>query len=184
MRRRTGSCCLAARREPEAFGVLHDRYAEPIFRWARRAGLPEADAFDLVGEVFARAWVHRARFRDPGDGSVGGWLFGIARNLVASYRRSGRIEARARARLGIERTGEPDASDAIAERLDASAARPELEMAMDALPAAHRDAVRLRVVEGLAYPDIAARLGCTVTTARKWVSLGLRSLRERLEATP
>jgi RNA polymerase sigma factor (sigma-70 family) len=174
----------AARRHPEAFGDLYDRYAEPVYRWARRAGLPEPDAYDVVGEVFARAWVARSRFRDPGDGSAGPWLFGIARNLVASYRRSGKIEARARDRLHIERIDEPDASDAISERLDATAARPELELAMSALPGVHRDAVRLRVLEGLAYPDIAVRLGCTETTARKWVSLGLRSLRGRLEATP
>jgi DNA-directed RNA polymerase specialized sigma24 family protein len=130
-----------ARRHPEAFGNLYDRHAEPVYRWARRAGLPEADAFDLV-------------------------------------------EARARARLHIEQIHEPDVSDAIAERLDAAAAGPKLELAMSALAGAHRDAVRLRVVEGLAHPDIAIRLGCTVTTARKWVSLGLRGLRDRLETTP
>jgi DNA-directed RNA polymerase specialized sigma24 family protein len=46
---------------------------------------------------------------------------------------------------------------------------------------AHRDAVRLRIVDGLDYPEIALQLRCTETTARKWVSLGLRGLRTRME---
>jgi RNA polymerase sigma-70 factor (ECF subfamily) len=170
--------------DPSAFGELYDRHAAGIHRWARRSGLSEADALDLVGELFARAWVSRKRFRDPGDGNAGPWLFGIARNLVASHRRSGRIEGRARRRLGVPRLAEPDAAEAVADKVDALASRPELERALRTLPAAHRHAVRLRVVDGLAYPDIALQLSCTETTARKWVSLGLRDLRTQLEAAP
>src|SRR6266496_4954675 len=88
---RTDAELLAATRtEPSAFGTLYDRHAKAVFRWARRAGLTEADALDLVSELFARAWVSRKRFRDPGDGSAAPWLFGIARNLAAAHRRSGR----------------------------------------------------------------------------------------------
>jgi RNA polymerase sigma-70 factor (ECF subfamily) len=173
----------AAKRDPEAFGKLYDRYAVKAFGWARRAGLGEADALDLVAELFAQAWVARGRFRDPGDGSAAGWLYGIARNLLASSRRRGRIELKSRRKLGMRLTAEPDTGTALAERLDADASRPALEAAMDRLPPTHRLAVQMRVVEELDYPELALRLNCTETTARKWVSLGLRSLRERLEPT-
>jgi DNA-directed RNA polymerase specialized sigma24 family protein len=43
--------------------------------------------------------------------------------------------------------------------------------------------VQMRVVEELDYPELAARLEVTETTARKRVSLGLRLLRERMETT-
>jgi RNA polymerase sigma factor (sigma-70 family) len=171
----------AAGRDPKAFGELYDRHAAPILRWGLRSGLGEADALDLVGELFARAWVSRKRYRDPGDGSAAPWLYGIARNLLAAHRRSGHIEARARKRLRLPQRAEPDLSDAVIERVDASASRSALERALAALPGTHADAVRLRVVDGLGYPDIAKRLGCTETTARKWVSLGLRSLRTKME---
>jgi RNA polymerase sigma factor (sigma-70 family) len=136
---------------------------------------------DLVSELFARAWVSRRRFRDPGDGNAAPWLFGIARNLAAAHRRSGRIEAKARKRLRVPPIPEADASETVAERVDAMASQAELKRAFDALPSAHRAAIRLRVVDGLAYPDISVQLQCTETTARKWVSLGLRSLRTRME---
>jgi DNA-directed RNA polymerase specialized sigma24 family protein len=44
--------------------------------------------------------------------------------------------------------------------------------------------LEMRVVGELAYPELAARLDCTETTARKRVSLGLRFLRNRLAVTP
>ena len=174
----------ATGRDPEAFGELYDRHAEGVYRWARGAGLAEADALDLVSELFARAWVSRKRYREPGDGSAGPWLFGIARNLLGAHRRKGRIEAKARKRLRVPATVEADTIDAIHERVDASAQRPALEQAMEALPEIQRHAVKLRVIDGLGYPEIALRLRCSETAARKRVSLGLRFLRARLETVP
>jgi RNA polymerase sigma-70 factor, ECF subfamily len=171
----------AAAGEPLAFGELYDRYAEQLYRWASRAGLAHSDALDLVSELFARAWVSRKRFRDPGDGTASRWLFGIARNLLASYRRSGSIDARARTRLRLQRAEEADASEAVGERIDAAARRPVLERALGTLPDNQREAVRMRIVDGLDYPEIALQLRCTETTARKWVSLGLRVLRSQME---
>jgi RNA polymerase sigma factor (sigma-70 family) len=173
----------ATGRDPQAFGELYDRHAATIYRWARRSGLGEADALDLVAELFARVWISRKRYRDLGDGSAAGWLHGIARNLAAAYRRRGRIEHRARQRLGMPLTVEPDGGAALAERLDAEASGGELAAAMSALPERYRRAVQMRVVDELAYPELAARLACSETTARKRVSLGLRLLRERLTDT-
>jgi RNA polymerase sigma factor (sigma-70 family) len=174
----------AAGRDPQAFGELYDRHAAGVYRWARGSGLAEPDALDLVSELFARAWVSRKRYRDPGDGSAGPWLFGIARNLLGTHRRKGRIEAKARKRLRVPPMVEADTIDAIHERVDATARRPALEQALEALPEIQRDAVKLRIVDGLGYPEIALRLKCTEMAARKRVSLGLRFLRARLETVP
>jgi RNA polymerase sigma factor (sigma-70 family) len=182
-RRSDAELLAAASRDPEAFGELYDRYAGPAFGWARRAGLREADALDLVAELFAKAWVSRRRFRPPGDGSAAGWLYGIARNLVAAQRRRGRIDQAARRRLGMPLAVE-SVDDTVVERVDAAATRRRLDVAMDDLPATQRAALEMRVVGELAYPELAARLDCTETTARKRVSLGLRFLRNRLAVTP
>lgn len=171
-----------AARDASAFAVLYDRHAAGIYRWARHAGLADADALDLVSELFARAWISRKRFRDPGDGNAAPWLFGIAGNLLASHRRRGSIEAKARARLRMPLPSADDTTEAIDARLDAIASTPALEQALDVLPAAHRSAVRLRIVDGLDYPEIARELSCSETTARKWVSLGLRGARVRMES--
>jgi RNA polymerase sigma-70 factor, ECF subfamily len=149
---RDAELLTAARRDPEGFGKLYDRYAVQVYGWARRAGLGEADALDLVAELFAQAWISRGRFQDPGDGSAAGWLHGIARNLLASRRRRGRIELKARRRIGMPLRAEPDTGAALAERLDASASRPALAVAMDELPTTHRQAVQMRIVDELDYP--------------------------------
>jgi RNA polymerase sigma-70 factor (ECF subfamily) len=112
----------------------------------------------------------------------GPWLYGIARNLLAAHRRDGRIDARARRRLGIPSSAAADPHEAVDERIDASTSRPALERALQLLPAGQRDAVRLRVVDGLEYSEIARRLSCTETAARKRVSLGLHFLRSEMEA--
>jgi DNA-directed RNA polymerase specialized sigma24 family protein len=65
----------AASEDPQAFRELYDRHSAELCGWARRSGLAEADALDLVSELYARAWVSRKRFRDPGDGSAAPWLY-------------------------------------------------------------------------------------------------------------
>ena len=169
-----------ARRDPDAFAVLYDRYAQRAVGWARRGGVPDADVLDLVGELFAQAWRSRRRFRDPGDGDAAGWLFGIARNLVARYHRRGRMEDSARRRLGLEIESSAAEIDRVEARLSALDGRVELEAALAALPPAQARAVRLRVVDDLNYAEIGTRLSCTPVTARKRVSLGLRTLRAHL----
>lgn len=78
---------------------------------------------------------------------------------------------------------DPDGSPGLDDRLSAAARCHELGDALDELPPAQRDAVQMRVVDELGYPELAERLDCTEAAARKRVSLGLRFLRGRLEAT-
>lgn len=72
----------ALRREPEAVGVLYDRYAERLVRYLRLEGASEDIALDAVQEVFARLIVHRGRVRPGADGSVWPWLVVTGRNLL------------------------------------------------------------------------------------------------------
>jgi DNA-directed RNA polymerase specialized sigma24 family protein len=72
----------------------------------------------------------------------------------------------------------------LTQSLDARRDGPALHLAMDELTDAVADAVRLRVVDGLAYADVAARLGCSEAAARQRVARGLSHLTDRLEAMP
>src|SRR5918999_2209718 len=137
---RTDAALLhAARRDPDAFVALYDRYAHAAARWALRAGVPAPDAVDVVAELFAQAWRSRRRYRDPGDGSAGAWLYAICRHIAAHYHRRGRVDDAARRRLELS-LHEP--TDAPPQGLDAHS---RLDDALAALPPARAAAVRLRV---------------------------------------
>jgi RNA polymerase sigma-70 factor (ECF subfamily) len=149
--------------------------------WVRRGGVQEADVLDVVAELFAQAWRSRRRFRDPGDGGAGAWLYGICRHLIARQRRRGRADDSARRCLGMDVDYGGASLEAAVDRLELLDRREELELAVAGLPPAQATAVRLRVVDELPYDEIASRLACTPVTARKHVSLGLRQLRGVLD---
>jgi len=161
----------AARTDASAFRAFYERYAERVFGYhVRRTGVPEA-AHDLTAETFAQAWLARRRFRDRAGGTAGPWLFAIARNVLVSSVRRQRLEMSACERLGIlvEAQAEPEAT-----WLDG------LDEALEDLPAGQGDAIRLRVVDGLEYEEVARELGTTPAAARVRVHRGLSSLRHRL----
>jgi RNA polymerase sigma factor (sigma-70 family) len=166
----------AARTDPAAFRELYDRYALGVHGFVLRRTRDPHAAHDLTAETFAQAWLARKRFRDHAGGSAGPWLFGIARNLLAQSVRRRRIELAACERLGIlERLDEPRAT-----------AEPEevwlegLDEALAELPDGERDALQLRVVDGLPYEAVALGLATSPGAARVRVSRGLDRLRQRL----
>jgi RNA polymerase sigma factor (sigma-70 family) len=162
--------------DPAAFRQLYDRYAERIHRFHLSRTRAADAAHDLTAETFARAWIGRARFRDEAGGSAAPWLFGIAQYVLLESVRHRRMERTACERLGI--------LDAI-DRRPAVAVPDEqwidgLEEAMEDLVPSQREAVRLRVLEDLAYSDVAAALGTTPDSARVRVHRALSALRTRL----
>src|ERR1700759_4627110 len=81
----------AARRDPAAFRELYERYAERVHGYllTRTRGLAAPPA--RTSETLAQAWPARPRFRDEAGGSAGPWLFGIARHLLSTSVRRGRL---------------------------------------------------------------------------------------------
>jgi RNA polymerase sigma-70 factor (ECF subfamily) len=167
--------------DPEAFGAFYDRFEVEVlgFFWraTRRADL----AADLTAEVFAAALASASGFR-PELGSARAWLFGIARHELADAWQRGRVEDRARRRLGLEPL---ILSDEALERIDELGSRESsgaLRLLED-LPQDQRMAVEGRVLDERDYEELAQRLSCSQSVVRQRVSRGLRSLRKRLEQT-
>jgi RNA polymerase sigma-70 factor (ECF subfamily) len=156
--------------EPAAFAELYRRHAPSIHRWLYRR-VPWAAA-DLTAETFARAWLSRRRFRDDRDGSALPWLLGIAANVLRESARRDRVETRARERLGLP-LDLADDLDAVDGRLSP---RPGLREAVAALPPHEREAVALRVLGDLPFPEVARRLEIRPAAARLRVSRALRRL--------
>jgi RNA polymerase sigma-70 factor, ECF subfamily len=171
-RRTDAQLLAAAERDPAAFGELYRRHVRRVHAWhARRL---EWAAADLTAETFTRAWVARRGFRDEQDGRALPWLLGIAHNVLRESVRRERIESRARERLGLPTDlAHEDGYAVVEERLSPSWA---LAAAMEALPEGERQAVELRIVDELAYADVARRLAIRPAAARLRVSRALRRL--------
>lgn len=117
------------------------------------------------------------RYR-PGQAPAQAWLFAIAQHKLANSRRRGRVEDRARRRLGMAPVA---LEDEDLERIERLTGRGEVAMqALAGLPADQREAVLARIVEERDYGEIAADLRCSQSVARKRVSRGLARLRDQL----
>jgi RNA polymerase sigma factor (sigma-70 family) len=167
---------LASRDEPAAFVELYRRHAEDLLRYfARRTLDPEAAA-ELTAETFAEAFASRANYRNTGANGVG-WLYGIARHELGRFFRSGRIDRSARQKIGLPPRDVPlEDYERIEDLVDFAPIRAAMVEALETLAEDQREALKLRVIDGLPYPDVAARLHCAEAAARQRVSRGLRRL--------
>jgi RNA polymerase sigma factor (sigma-70 family) len=166
----------AASEDAEAFGLFYDRYALALIgSLRRRTGSPEI-ALDLTAEVFAAALAGIKTFVPTEEHSARSWLFGIARNQLADFYRRGSAESKARRRLGIQSIALNEPEIELLERRIDAAGSGVLE-ALEELPDDERDAVRARVLEGVAYDSLSERLQVSPAVVRQRVSRGLRRLR-------
>lgn len=165
--------------DADAFAAFYRRHEDDVLRYfLRRTARPDIAA-DLTAETFAAALAGRESF-DPDRGDARGWLFGIARHLLARSLERGRVESGARRRLQMERVVVDDQTiDRINDLTDG---QPALD-ALDGLPDDQRVAVHGRVLNGHDYAELARRLQCSESVVRQRVSRGLRTLRTRLERT-
>jgi RNA polymerase sigma factor (sigma-70 family) len=160
-----------------AFGVFYERHvAAVVSLFVKRTGSAELAA-DLTGETFAAALLGARRFR-PGGAPAAAWLLGIGQNKLRESARRHHVAARARERLGMPRLTLEDQDLERIAQLDDEGSR-ALALLAELSPA-HRDAIRGRVIDGVDYPDLAERMGCSEHVARQNVSRGLRRLRTRL----
>jgi RNA polymerase sigma factor (sigma-70 family) len=167
----------AARVDAQAFAAFYRHFERPVLGFFMHAtGSPELAA-DLTAETFARALESVAAY-DPARGRADQWLFGIARNVLGSSYRTGRVESAARERLGLPPLILDDhASETIA-RL--TAPDQQVTLALAELPEEQQRAIDARVVHDREYAEIAGELRCSEAVVRQRVSRGLRTLRARL----
>ncbi|MGH2878189.1 MAG: RNA polymerase sigma factor [Solirubrobacteraceae bacterium] len=172
------SLLLAARTEPDAFAALYRHFERDMLGFFMRATGQAELAADLTAETFARALESIERY-EPTLGRADQWLFGIARNVLASSYRSGQIEADARKRLAMPALHLSDHDAEAIERLSTNEDSATLA-ALASLPEDQRTAVQARILDERDYAQIASDLQCSQALVRQRVSRGLRQLRERI----
>lgn len=153
------------RTDPEAFERFYREHLEAVQGFlARRVGDPHLAA-DLTANVFLAAIDAAHRFR--GDrGSVRGWIFGVARNVLADEQRQRARRLRTTRRIQGHRLLDEDSLSRIEQRIDAERSSRELYRAMDRLKPADRALLELVAIDGLSVAEAAQALGIKPGTAR------------------
>jgi RNA polymerase sigma factor (sigma-70 family) len=142
---------LASLEDPDAFGVLYDRWAAPLLGYFVNRVRDVEVAADLVAETLAVVFEKRSRFRDTGD-PASAWLYTIAGRELSRYLRRRRVEFRALQRLGLTRPAvDEESACAIEALIDHDADEHPLAAALQGISKSEREAVELRVFEELEY---------------------------------
>ena len=168
---------VTARSDARAFADFYRHFERPLLGFFMSATGRAELAADLTAETFARV-LESLEHYDPDRGRVDHWLYGIARNILASSYRRGRVEAGARERLGLPRLIIDDHAAATITRLAED--QSNVTLALARLPDEQQHAIQAHVVHERDYAEIAAELRCSEAVVRQRVSRGLRTLRTRL----
>lgn len=169
-----------------AFNVLVARWEKKLFNFAYRLTGDRDDAFDICQDSFVRAYEQISQLKDASK--FANWLFKIARNNCISLHRSEEKLPK------LEKTSEDDDELNLEEMLSSSSQvridgpqqfepselRLILARALDHLPFEQREAIVLKVYEGLKFSEIAEIAECPVSTVKSRLYLGLIQLKKIL----
>jgi len=173
-------------RDEAAWSEFMAIYAPFVKRLACRRGLQDADADDLVQEVF-RAVAHaiERQVYDPARGSFRGWLFRIARNLVVNFLIAQERQPRGSGDSNINGLLEAVPSPAESAVFEAEYKRQLLywaaEQVRDEFSALTWKAFWQAGVEGRSAAEVAGKLGTTVGTIYHCKSRVMARMRKKIE---
>jgi RNA polymerase sigma factor (sigma-70 family) len=162
----------AGKGDAAAFGALYDRYVEAVYRYVFYRVRNDADAEDLVSDVFMRALRAIPRY-EPRVAFLA-WLYRIARNAVIDRARRSRTQISfedALAHPGVDQVVEPDAT--VLALSDKEAVR----AALAKLTPLQQEVIVLRFVEGYSTHEIADLVGKREGTVRGIQFRALEALR-------
>ena len=176
---------LAVSADPIAALILGGRHRDAVAECAREHGAAvgrlcmallgsQAEAEETAQEVLLAAHDAMAGYR--GDGSVRGWLFGIARRKCARKLET-RVRRERRLRLVHDAAVDAELPD---EALESRRRAERVRAALERLKPTERDAVVLRYQGELPYREIGEACGIDEQAARKRVSRALARMKSLL----
>ena len=152
-----------------------DRYGGMVQRVGMLKLGNHHDAEELVQQVFVRAWKGRDGF-NPERGSLGAWLLGITRRLIAD--RYATLD-RDRKVISAAESIAPPATDVRS--VDRVVDRVVVGDEVNRLPAEQRMVLRLAFYGDLSHSEIAATTGLPIGTVKSHIRRALIHLRKRWE---
>lgn len=158
--------------DERTFERLYAEHREAILRYCLRRTSRD-DAAEAASETFTIAW--RRRDAIP-TGHELPWLYGVARNVLASQYRSNRRRAVATRRLPRQLATPDDPEGQVVRSEEAR----EVVAALERLAPEDRELIRLAGWEQLGRSEIAIALGCSPNAVTKRLGKALDGLAREL----
>ncbi len=159
--------------DARAFRELFELLSPTVLAIARRHGLRDAEARDVVQQTFLG--VHRAKNDFRRGAPVRPWIVTIARNVVRDHLRRHYVRREDALELDgpIEpRVEAPEYGVPTSEALLGWASQ-----ALTKLPEAQRRVIELHYLEGKSFADVGRALGCSEGAARVRAHRGYETIR-------
>lgn len=185
---------IRTKRDPEAFAQIYDRYVKALYRFTLLKLPSQEEAQDITAETFTKAWNYLQGEQEVTY--IRALLYRIARNLIADFYRN-RPTSRGVEIVPFTVTKEMETASQLVEadsdelqkglddrgrERDIIEARAELSLILkqlEKLKEDYRDVVTLRLVDGLAFEDIADILKKTSGNVRVIYHRAIKALKEQ-----
>ena len=170
---------LRAKRDPEAFAQLYDRYVTAIYRFVYLKLPSKEVAEDVTSETFLRGWQYIQQAEQIEN--IRALLYKIARNLVADHYRKHEATREQLVTFSSSHTSSMSEGDVS----DKEVGRTMIEVRADValvfervsrLKEDFQDVLTMRLVDGLSFGDIGSVLGKTSGNVRVIFHRALKAL--------
>jgi RNA polymerase sigma-70 factor (ECF subfamily) len=167
---------------PDALSQLYDRYNGILKALILRVIHNEAEADDLLQEIFMEIW-NQAKNFSAQKGKPLGWMVTLARRRAIDGLRKKQAYARAEERLKNETEQQPDAwvHNATEEEIVLSDTRALIRKVIAGLPSPQQQAIDLAFFKGMSQREIAAKTNTPLGTVKTRLELGLKKIYDGLK---
>ena len=165
-----------ADKDSSALKTLYERTSSKLYGICLRLLGDEAEAQDVLQEVYVIVWRKAALF-DPAKAGVITWTATLARNKAIDRlrrRRGPDEELDAASEISDD---SPSSLEVLEQAQDAS----RLQNCLEELDERARTLIRSAFFDGASYPELAAREAVPLPTMKSWIRRGLLRLRGCLE---
>ncbi len=169
---------LAAQKDPNAFGVVYERYLDRVYAYIYNRVGNAQDAEDLTARTFYKALSRLSSYEDRGY-PFSAWLFRIAHNLVANWHR----DHSKRRFLSLDRLWSHSRDDALPEQhVEQEEKHGALWEAIDRLPDDRRNLLIYKFSSRLSNVEIGELMDKSESAIKSLYFRTLAALRTDLEA--
>jgi RNA polymerase sigma-70 factor (ECF subfamily) len=161
-----------ARREPDAFSALYERYLARVYRYLYLRLGSQHDAEDLTSQIFVEALVGLRQNRYKEKGCFPAWLFTIVRRRLVDFHRQ---------HVSVPLDEYPSADPNLLDVIQASENIERLSHLLAQMDNEKKELLRLRFAAKLSFAEIAALENQSEAAVKMTLYRAIQWLREHWE---